>query len=162
MNMKKLEYILLGLLVGFAMGACSSDDENAGVGAFFADMRDDLQAVPVRHGQIEQQQIRTAGHGHVYGFKTVSSFTDDFQPFSQQKKLFQATAKQGVILRDNDGYGHGAPPSVPLLDKPKSFPKQYGVYPSFLRCGPDCPGELSSVMCSMIELPCTVFHKEAH
>lgn len=31
MNMKKLEYILLGLLVGFAMGACSSDDENAGV-----------------------------------------------------------------------------------------------------------------------------------
>ena len=31
MDMKKLEYILLGLLMGFAMGACSSDDENVDV-----------------------------------------------------------------------------------------------------------------------------------
>lgn len=31
MNMKKIEYILLGLLLSFAMGACSSDDDNADV-----------------------------------------------------------------------------------------------------------------------------------
>ena len=81
--------------------------------------------------------------------------------FKSMKDPLAPETKMIAVVK-TDGYGHGAPPSVPLLDKPKSFPKQYGVYPSFLRCGPDCPGELSSVMCSMIELPCTVFHKEAH
>ncbi|MFR4120047.1 MAG: hypothetical protein ACLT2T_15300 [Bilophila wadsworthia] len=52
-------------------------------------MRDDLQTVPARHGQIEQQQIRPACHGHGHGLKTVSSFTDDFQPFSQQGSCFR-------------------------------------------------------------------------
>ena len=41
MNMKKLEYILLGLLVGFAMGACSSDDENAGCLLYTSDAADE-------------------------------------------------------------------------------------------------------------------------
>jgi hypothetical protein len=90
-------------LLDEVVGLVHGEDENFGGGRGFADMAGGFDAVEERHADVEDGDVRFVLRGFFDGVATVGGFGANLPAGSRFEESAEASADDGVIIRDQNG-----------------------------------------------------------